>query len=476
MRVPGNSGRGCAEACAPCYDGSMTVKIYPRGKEYVAPWEKAFDRVLDPLDEFIHRQTTSGVLLMLCAVIALVIANSPLQAAYFHLLETPFTIGLPGLQLSKSVHHWINDGLMAMFFFVIGLELKREILVGELADLRQAMLPVIAAIGGMLVPALVYVGINPEGEAFQGWGIPIATDIAFALGTLALLGDRIPKSLLTFLVALAIVDDLGAVVVIALAYTETLDYTALGTAGAVLFLLISLNMGGIRRPLPYLLLGAVLWVAMLKSGVHATLAGVFLAFTIPMRAKYDPELFLTHISEVIEQIRLACQRERDIFRNSELFARVRSLGEGVQRATAPAQILEHRLHLPSAYLVIPIFSLANAGIPIDLSALSDVFRHPVAMGVGAGLIFGKLIGIAGFTWCAVRLGVTTLPHGLHFGHIIGVGLMGGIGFTMSIFISELGFAHSPGDLLMAKTGILLASFVAGVTGFIWLYQAAKHPA
>jgi len=448
----------------------MPVKNYPRGKEYVAPWEKVFNRVLDPLEEFIHRQTTSGVLLMLCAVAALVIANSPLQADYFHLLETPFTIGLPGLQLSKSVHHWINDGLMAMFFFVIGLELKRELLVGELADPRQAMLPVIAAIGGMLVPALIYVAINPEGPAFQGWGIPIATDIAFALGTLALLGNRIPKSLLTFLVALAIVDDLGAVVVIALAYTETLNYTALMVAGAVLFLLISLNLGGIRRPLPYLLLGIVLWVAMLKSGVHATLAGVFLAFTIPMRPKYDPDLFLSHMSDVIEEIRLACLRERDIFRNSELFARVRALGEGVQRATAPAQVLEHRLHLPSAYLVIPIFSLANAGIPIDWGALGDVFRHPVAMGVGAGLVLGKLIGISGFTWCAVRFGVTALPHGLRFGHIIGVGLMGGIGFTMSIFISELGFAHSPEDLLMAKTGILMASFVAGSAGFIWLYR------
>lgn len=451
----------------------MPVKNNPRGKEYVAPWEKAFNRVLDPLEEFIHRQTTSGVLLMLCAVVALIIANSPLQAAYHHFLTTPFTIGLPGFQLSKSVHHWINDGLMAMFFFVIGLELKRELLVGELADRRQAMLPVIAALGGMLVPALIYVGVNPSGEGFKGWGIPIATDIAFALGTLALLGDRVPRALLTFLVALAIVDDLGAVLVIALAYTETLNYAALATAAAVLCLLVALNLGGIRRPLPYLLLGVVLWIAMLKSGVHATLAGVFLAFTIPMRPKYDPDLFLSHIGEMIDAIRASCGRDQDIFKNSELFSRVRALGDGVQRATAPAQVLEHKLHLPSAYLVIPIFSLANAGIPIEWGALGDVFSHSVAMGVALGLVVGKLIGIAGFTWCAVRLGATTLPQGIRFGHIIGVGLMGGIGFTMSIFISELGFAHSPEDLLMAKTGILMASFVAGTAGFFWLYRLAK---
>ncbi|MDH5711189.1 MAG: Na+/H+ antiporter NhaA, partial [Gammaproteobacteria bacterium] len=245
--------------------------------EYIAPWEKAFDRVLSPLDEFVHRQTTSGILLMICAVMALVIANSPWNEAYHHFLKLKFTIGIEGFQLSQSLHHWINDGLMALFFFVVGLELKREILVGELADMKQAMLPIIAAIGGMLVPVLIYVSINPEGHALNGWGIPMATDIAFALGALALLGGRVPKKLLTFLVALAIVDDLGAVLVIALFYTETINFNALTLAAALLLLLLALNLGGIRRPLPYMLIGVVLWIAMLKSGIHATLAGVFLA-------------------------------------------------------------------------------------------------------------------------------------------------------------------------------------------------------
>lgn len=438
-------------------------------KEYIAPWEKAFDKVLSPLEDFIHRQTTSGILLMLCAIVALYLANSQWNEAYHHLLSLPFTIGVPGFELSKSLHHWINDGLMAMFFFVIGLELKREILVGELADPKQAILPIVAAIGGMLVPVLIYISINPEGHTLDGWGIPMATDIAFALGALALLGNRIPKSLLTFLVALAIVDDLGAVLVIAVFYTETISFSALGIASVVLLLLISLNLGGIRRPLPYVLLGIILWIAMLKSGVHATLAGIFLAFTIPMRPKYDPARFLSHIIEMIKQIKQAYQQEENILKNDELRSRVRALEEGVHLVQAPAQVLERTMHLPSAYLIIPIFSLANAGIPIDWRSFSTIIAHPVSIGIAAGLVLGKLIGIAGFSWLAVKFGVTTLPHDLNFKHIIGVALMGGIGFTMSIFIAELGFAHSAEDLLMAKTGILFASILAGVSGFIWLY-------
>ncbi len=445
----------------------------PTKKEFIAPWEKAFDRVLTPLDEFIHRQTTSGVLLMLCAVLALYIANSDWHDLYHAFLQTNFTIGLPYFQLSKSVHHWINDGLMALFFFVIGLELKREILVGELADPKQAIFPIIAAIGGMIVPVLIYIAINPDGDTLKGWGIPMATDIAFALGTLALLGNRIPKNLLTFLVALAIVDDLGAVLVIALFYTETISIPALIIVVVTLGLLLALNLGGIRRTLPYIIFGVILWIAMLKSGVHATLAGIFLAFTIPMRPKYDPERFLSHINEMITKIKLAYQREGNILINDELRSRVRALGEGVELVQAPAQALERKMHLPSAYIIIPVFALANAGIVIDWSSISTVVTHPVAMGITGGLVLGKLIGIAGFAWLAVKLGFTTLPQGLNFKHIIGVALMGGIGFTMSIFIAELGFVHQPDDLLMAKTGILMASALAGITGFLWLYFMAE---
>jgi len=443
-------------------------------KEYYAPWEKAFDRVLTPLDEFIHRQTTSGVLLMLCAVLALYIANSQWNMAYHHLLELNFTIGMEGFQLSKSLHHWINDGLMAIFFFVIGLELKREILTGELANPKQAMLPIIAAIGGMVVPVLIYININPEGHALDGWGIPMATDIAFALGALALLGSRIPKTLLTFLIALAIVDDLGAVIVIALFYTETINYIALVIAAFMLLVLLAFNLGGIRRPLPYLLIGIVLWIAMLQSGVHATLAGILLAFTIPMRPKYDTKRFLSHINEMLEAIKQSYSREENLVKNDELRSRVRALGEGVQLVQAPAQVLEHKMHMPSAYIIIPVFALANAGIPLDWSSFSNFATHPVSLGVALGLVAGKLIGIAGFSWIAVKFGLTSLPPGLNFKHIVGVGLMGGIGFTMSIFIAELGFAHQAQDLLMAKSGILIGSVIAGVSGFIWLYFTCKN--
>ncbi len=437
--------------------------------EYVAPWEKAFDRVLTPLEEFIHRQTTSGMLLMLCAITALVIANSQWYELYLRLLEMTFSIGVPGFELSKSIHHWINDGLMAIFFFVVGLELKREILVGELADPKQAILPIVAALGGMVVPVLIYIAFNPAGHTLDGWGVPMATDIAFALGALALLGNRIPKNLLTFLVAVAIIDDLGAVLVIALFYTETINLFALVVAAFTLLLLISMNLGGIRRSLPYMLLGVVLWIATLKSGVHATLAGIFLAFTIPMRPKYDPERFLQHINEMVERISQTYRRDENIVKNDELRAQVHALEEGARLVQAPAQMLERTFHLPSAYIVIPIFALANAGIPIDWSSLGTVITHPVSLGITLGLVLGKLIGIAGFSWVAVKIGMTSLPDNLNFRHIVGVALMGGIGFTMSIFIAELAFAHHAQDLLMAKSGILVASILAGVTGFLWLY-------
>lgn len=448
----------------------------PKQKIHTAQWEKAFDKVLTPLEHFIHRQTTSGILLMVCAITALYFANSDLYPSYHHLLQTHFTIGLPDFQLSKTLHHWINDGLMAIFFLLVGLELKREILVGELANLKQAMFPIVAAIGGMVVPVAIYLSINPSSPASDGWGIPMATDIAFALGTLALLGNRVPKSLLTFLVALAIVDDLGAVIVIALFYTETINANALLLAGVMVFILISFNLGGIRRPLPYLLIGMLLWLAMLKSGVHATLAGVILAFTIPIRPKFDPACFIEHLKEGLERIKQDYKNEPHIAKNDPLRSHVEALGEGVQLVQAPAQLLEKQLHLPSAFLIIPIFALANAGVPIEFSEIGSIVMEPVTLGIVAGLVLGKLIGIAGFTWIAVKLKIASLPSSLNFKHIIGAALMGGIGFTMSIFIAELAFTNSPTDLLMAKTGVLLASLIAGISGFLWLYLTSKPKA
>ncbi len=437
--------------------------------EYIAPWEKAFNRVLTPIEEFIHRQTTSGILLMLCAVIALFIANSQWNDLYHHILETKISLGFGDNKFSLSVHHWINDGLMALFFFVVGLELKRELLVGELSDFKAALLPIIAAIGGMVLPALIYFVFNQSGSTVDGWGIPMATDIAFALGVLALLGKRVPTSLLSFLVALAIVDDLGAVLVIAVFYTEQLNFSALFGAMVVFIMLASLNLGGIRKPLPYILMGILLWLFLLKSGIHATLAGIFLAFIIPIRPKYNPEKFLAGANNLLHEIGRIYKAEPNIIKNYKMRANIRALESGINNVQAPAQVIEHHMHIPTAYLIIPIFALANAGVPIELSQLGGNMLHPVTLGVIGGLILGKLIGISGFVWVALKLGICTLPSSLTMRHIIGVSLLGGIGFTMSIFIAELGFADSPNDLLMAKTGILIASLIAGVAGYLWLY-------
>ncbi len=433
-----------------------------------APWEKAFDRLLTPFEEFIHRQTTSGLLLMCTAVIALLLANSFLAEAYQHVLHTRLGIQLGSWNLDMTLHHWVNDGLMTLFFFVVGMELKREMLVGELADLRQAALPIIAAIGGMVMPALIYLAINPEGDAARGWGIPMATDIAFAVGALVLLASRVPKALITFLVALAIADDLGAVMVIALFYTYELSLTWLGIAAVLSLLLFAFNYAGIRKVAPYFGIGILLWYALLQSGVHATLAGVICAFAIPARPKYDPSVFSTHLKELVRRFDASHQQGGNIMTNEGMYSVVQHLEKGARSVQTPLQQLDHSWHLPVAFLVIPIFALFNAGIPLQLGSLSDTMTHPVMLGVLFGLLLGKFIGITGACWLALRLGIGQLPSGTRFSQIAAVSVLGGIGFTMSIFIAELGFAGQDEYLLMAKTGVLLASLLAGVLGFFWL--------
>lgn len=448
----------------------------PRGGVYVAPWEKAFDRVLTPFEEFVHRETTSGMLLMGSALLALVLANSALATFYQHLVHTEIGLSIGGWTLSKSLHHWVNDGLMALFFFVVGLELKREILVGELADPRQSALPIAAAVGGMVVPALIYFAVNPEGDAARGWGIPMATDIAFAIGALALMAGRVPKGLITFLVALAIVDDLGAVVVIALFYTESLSVPALFAAVGLFLLLLAFNMGGIRKIMPYFLVAILLWFALLESGVHATLAGVLGAFSVPARPKYNPERFSAHVRELIDHFDASYERGQSIMTNEELRAVVQTLENGVQRVETPLQRLEHIWHLPVAFLVIPVFALINAGVPVDFDSFGEALAHPVTLGVMGGLVLGKFLGITLASWLALKLGLGQLPSGTRFSQIAGVAVLGGIGFTMSIFIAELGFSQQPEYLLMAKIGILAASLLSGLVGLLWLYLASRRNA
>jgi len=438
-----------------------------------APWERTFKRVLTPFEEFIHRQTTSGLLLMSSAIIALFLANSVLAETYLHFIHMPVNISIGNWAINMSLHHWVNDGLMALFFFVVGLELKREIMVGELSDMRQAALPIIAAIGGMVLPALIYLAFNPYGDAARGWGVPMATDIAFAVGALVLLAGRVPKALITFLVALAIADDLGAVLVIALFYTQDLAIHWLAASAVLVALLLTLNFAGIRKVMPYFLVAVLLWYALLQSGVHATLAGVLGAFTVPARSKYDPGLFIARIKTQVGLFMNSRHQDDSLMTNEKLHSIVEQLEEDVRGVQTPLQRLENIWHLPVAFIVIPIFALFNAGIPLQLNAPGETFVHPVMLGVMSGLLFGKFIGITGACWLALRLGLGQLPTGTRFSQIAAVSVLGGIGFTMSIFIAELGFANQPEYLLMAKTGVLAASLLSGLIGFVWLWWLGR---
>ncbi|WP_444885696.1 Na+/H+ antiporter NhaA [Microbulbifer sp. PSTR4-B] len=442
-----------------------------KGKVFEAPLEQAFGRLVTPFEEFIHRQSSSGILLMLSALAALIIANSPLEDVYITLLHMPISFTVGNWEFSLSLHHWINEGLMTIFFFLVGLELKREFMVGELSDLRHAVLPVMAAIGGMVVPALIYAAFNAGGEAERGWGIPMATDIAFAVGCIALLGNRVPRAVVTFLVALAIVDDLGAILVIAIWYTEQVNMTALIAAGCLVVIMWLLKAAGVRNSPPYVFVGILLWYEFYLAGVHATIAGVITAMALPAKPKYDPVAFSTFVKDIIRSFDRCFRPGDKIIANDALRARVMALGSGVNLAQSPLQRMETRLHTPVGFLVIPIFALANAGIPFDSFTSSSAVFNPVTLGVIAGLVFGKLIGIVGATWIGWKLGLGSLPKLANFQHIIGVALLGGIGFTMSIFIAELAFSYQNNLLNQAKAGILLASVIAGIAGFLVLRTA-----
>lgn len=442
-------------------------------------FEKTFKQAVTPIEEFLHQESSSGILLMICVGAALIIANSPLFPAYDALLHTKFTIGTEKYHLSYTLHHWINDGLMALFFFVIGLEVKREILIGELSNLRQAILPIGAAIGGMVIPAAFYLVFNRSGTAVDGWGIPMATDIAFAVGVVALLGSRVPKPLVAMLLALAIVDDIGAVLVIALFYTESIHLGALALSALFLLLMVGINLAGIRRPMPYALIGVLLWLAMMKSGIHATLAGVLAAFTIPARSSYDSKLFSAAMSKLItdfkEQISdSADSRMFNVLRNTRKQAILQSIENGVHKMESPLQRMEHGLHGWVSYFIVPLFALANAGIPIDFATLGQTLVHPITLGVIAGLLFGKVIGVFSFSWIIVRLKLGDLPAGVTISQIFGIGLLAGIGFTMSIFIGSLAFDEDPHYLLNAKIGIVFASAAAGILGYIWLHRTTSN--
>jgi NhaA family Na+:H+ antiporter len=438
-----------------------------------APWEKAFNKISTPFEHFIHAQTTTGMILILMTVLALILANTPLTEAYTHFFHTKVDLIVGSWQLSHTIHHWINDGLMAIFFFIIGLEIKREILAGELSNIKVALLPILAAIGGMVFPALIYFSINLGGTGASGWGIPMATDIAFAISALVLLGKRIPTALVTFLVALAIVDDLGAVLVIAIFYTEQIIFLPLALAGVSFLILVLFNRFGIHMILPYFIIGLFMWFFMLESGVHATIAGVIAAMAIPSRPKQTPLDFSKHTKNLLDEYdnypvttdHMMHERQKAILIN---------LQDRIDAVGTPAARLERGLHLPVALIVIPLFALANAGITIDFSSISNIIMEPVSLGVIAGLILGKVTGIFGISWLAIKLKIAKLPQGSSMSQIFGVAFLGGIGFTMSIFVADLAFLGNDELIFQAKVGILAASLFAGLFGYLWLRLVSKN--
>ncbi len=438
-----------------------------------APWEKAFKKVSTPFEYFLHAQTTTGIILMFMTLLALILANSPLSESYAHFFHTKVDFNVGSWQLSNTIHHWINDGLMAVFFFIIGLEIKREILAGELSNIKVAILPILAAIGGMIFPALIYFGINAGTEGATGWGIPMATDIAFAISALVLLGNRVPTALVTFLVALAIVDDLGAVLVIAIFYTEQINMLPLGLAGLSFLILILFNRFGIHMVLPYFIVGLFMWFFMLESGVHATIAGVIAALAIPSKPKQAPVDFTNDTRSLLDEYD-SYPVATDHVMHEKQKAILLNIKDRVNAVGTPAARLEYSLHLPVALIVIPLFALANAGITIDFSAIKTTIIEPVPLGIIIGLILGKVIGIFGVSYLAIKLKIATLPQGSTMSQIFGVAFLGGIGFTMSIFVADLAFLNTPELIFQAKIGILAASLFAGFFGFFWLKYVAKR--
>lgn len=428
-------------------------------------------RVMRPFQEFLRKGEAGGIVLIVCTVFALAWANSPWSAGYLAVLETHFTVGVESFNLTKSLLHWINDGLMAVFFFFVGLEIKREVLAGELASLRKAALPIAGAVGGMIIPALIYTLFNAGGAGAPGWGIPMATDIAFALGILGLLGRRIPLALTVFLAALAIADDLGAVIVIAVFYTSQLVWGSLALAGGALLLLIIANRAGVRAPLIYTLLGVVVWMAVLKSGVHATIAGVLVAMTIPARSRINTSQFQTRSRLLLDEFNRNELTISEKERSDDQDAVVHALENMCEQVQTPLGRMEHALYGWVSFFIMPVFALANAGVVFS-GDVAAAIASPVTIGIFLGLVAGKITGITLFSWLAVRAGIASLPESVSWRHLLGAAALGGIGFTMSLFITGLALTD-PQLLLGAKIGIFGASIVAGIIGWLILRRAPE---
>ena len=430
------------------------------------------ERLLRPVEEFAAIQSSGGIVLLACAVAGMALANSPWSSVYDSVLHAELGISAAAWALAKPLHFWINDGLMAVFFFVVGLEIKRELLAGELSRPRQAMLPIAGAVGGMLAPAALYAALNHSGDAAHGWGVPMATDIAFAIGVMALLGSRVPAALKVFLTALAIVDDLGAVLVIAVFYTSELHWGSLAGAGVLLLVLVAANRAGVRSPAVYGGVGVLVWLLFLGSGVHATVAGVLVALTVPARVRLDRDGFVAAARRHADAFLGAAPAPLPGFASGGQIEAIHALERECERAGTPLQRLEHALHPWVSFGIMPIFALANAGVRVV--GESGAFAHPaVIAGIALGLVVGKPLGIAALSWLAVRAGVAELPDGVRWSQLLGVACLGGIGFTMALFIAALAYSQDT-MLAAAKVGVLSASLVAAAVGAAVLACTARR--
>lgn len=442
------------------------------GPKVRVPRRRPIQALIDPARQWAKQSRSVGILILVTAVVALLLANGPLAEDYQHVKHLKVGVEVGELALVTSVEHWVNDGLMALFFFVVGLEIKREFLVGELQELDRAAFPVLAALGGAAVPALIYLAFNAGTATAQGWGIPMATDIVFAVGILALLEDQVPANLRTFLLTVAIADDILAVLVIAVVYTAAVNWVALGFASLVFILLMVLNVVGVRHPIPYAIMGVFMWLSFWVSGVHPTVGGVIVAFTIPAYSWVNTEEFLETGRAALDHFRESARPQESVLTNQDQQEAVQALERACEAVETPLQRLEHELHPWAFFLVMPLFVLVNAGVPLG-GNLGAVVTTSLGLGIVLGLILGKQLGMTLFAWAAVRFGVARRPSGITWRHIYGVSWLGGIGFTMSIFIANLAFAGTA-NVPVAKVAIMVASLVSGVGGYLVL-RGARGP-
>jgi NhaA family Na+:H+ antiporter len=437
--------------------------------------QRGLENIHHPFSNFIRAQTTSSLLLLLSTVVALWWANSAYSSTYLNLVHTPIGLILGEFELKTSLKHIINDGLMVIFFLLLGLEIKREVLAGDLANPNNRRMLIFCALGGMVCPAVIYSLFNWSLDSQTGWGIPMATDTAFALGVLTIVRKKIPVSLLAFIVGLAIVDDVGAILVIAIFYTHKISIIYLASAFLLLAFLALANYASVRQPLFYIIGGVATWWMMLKSGVHPTVAGVAIALTVPARPKLTSEKSLDKAKSIISSIQKNTH-EVDVLGRSEDHEQIQKVRDLSERASTPLRRWEDALDLPVALFILPLFALTNAGVVFSISSFMDSIQHPVGLGILTGLVLGKFIGISGACWLGLRYNIGSLPAGINFKHVIGASLIAGIGFTMSTFIATLGFDVQPNQLHIAKTSILISSVLSAFLGvlYIWIISSKQH--